>query len=238
PVADVAPPPEPSPAVSYAQDRVSVRVKDMPLADVLAELGRSAGLTIHGRRDGDARPVSTAFEDVPLPDALQRLLGDSNFVIVYDERHRPRTVELLGAASAASPGRPLGGPAGAQPPMPLESLAGRLEQSTVVLGRRLGDALGTPSTSLRALCESAIQHEDATVRGDAMRLALRTIDRNPDIRDAILASTGQIEDTMLVNVIQRLAGPRTQEALTLVATHGSPALRTKAQNLLTHLSAD
>src|SRR5436189_5047087 len=100
---------EPSPPiVTYRSDQLSVRLEKVPLEDVLAELGRVSGAEIRGA-PREPRDLTAKFDDVPLPEALHRLLGDQNFILKYGEADRLRMIELFGGpqeprnASSTSP---------------------------------------------------------------------------------------------------------------------------------------
>src|SRR5438552_14070691 len=86
---------EPSPPiVTYRSDQLSVRLEKVPLEDVLAELGRVSGAEIQGA-PREPRDITAQFDDVPLPEALHRLLGDQNFMLKYGEADRLRMIELF-----------------------------------------------------------------------------------------------------------------------------------------------
>jgi hypothetical protein len=85
----------PAPVVRWKDGRVSVRAKGASRADVVATLAREAGLVVTGEVLVQ-RPVHKRFEDVPLPEALDRLLGGQNYALVYDDTGRPRRITLLG----------------------------------------------------------------------------------------------------------------------------------------------
>lgn len=63
-------------------DRLTLDVASMPLRTLLLEVGRQSGAQV--RIEGlDERTVSEAFTRLPLDEAFRRLLGDSNFTLVY-----------------------------------------------------------------------------------------------------------------------------------------------------------
>ncbi len=63
-------------------DRLTLDVASMPLRTLLLEVGRQSGAQV--RIEGlDDRTVSEAFTRVRLDEALRRVLGDSNFTLVY-----------------------------------------------------------------------------------------------------------------------------------------------------------
>ena len=80
--------------IRYARDLLTVHVAGGSLFGLLQEIGRQSGVRIRGEFS-DGRQVSADFADVPLPEALHRLIGDQNFVLVYDDQHRPRVLELV-----------------------------------------------------------------------------------------------------------------------------------------------
>ena len=81
--------------MTYRSDRLSVRLEKVPLEEVLAELGRVSGAEIHGA-PREPRAITAQFDDVPLLEALFRLIGDQNFMLSYGEGDRLRTIELFG----------------------------------------------------------------------------------------------------------------------------------------------
>jgi hypothetical protein len=86
----------PVPEVRYHDGRLTVYAAGALRADVLAAVEREAGISLAGSVL-DARPVNKRFENVPLAEALDRLLGDQNFVLFYQDG-RPHRVELGGLA--------------------------------------------------------------------------------------------------------------------------------------------
>ena len=85
--------------LEYRNDRLTVDVQGAPLADLLTEFGRRSGARIRGQVR-KPRDLSLSFEEVPLPDALERLLGDQNFTLRYGPGNRLEAVDLLGEPGA------------------------------------------------------------------------------------------------------------------------------------------
>src|SRR5262249_60976684 len=90
-----------------------------PVGEVLDEISKQSGAEIRG--EPNPREVSAEFEDVPLLDALHRLLGNQNFTLKYGEKSRLVAIDLLagstGPPAAVTPAnaRP-STPTGPQPP--------------------------------------------------------------------------------------------------------------------------
>ena len=167
---DLAPAPQEKPLISvrYSHGKLSVRTVNAPLGDVLREIGRQSGVTVHARV-GDTRTVSLAFEDVPFEEALPQVLGH-NFLLTY-EGSRPRTLEVLemSRASARVATPPKQEPPAATPPPAESTAAVPDERPAVALSDTLTAALGTSTMSLRQLLDVGINHADPAIRSRAVR---------------------------------------------------------------------
>jgi hypothetical protein len=93
------------PLLTYREERLSVRLERVPLADVMAMLASESGAEVDGELDG-AREVTNRFDAVPIAQALDRLLGDQNFTLTYGEDGRLLRVRLHGLAAPRRPVRP------------------------------------------------------------------------------------------------------------------------------------
>jgi hypothetical protein len=98
---------ESAPVVArFADGRLSVSATDARLEDVVREVARVAGAEVKGTV-ATPRQVTIAFEDVPLEEALRRVLGEQPYSLRYE---RDRLVELA-LVDVGSPARRI--PAGA-----------------------------------------------------------------------------------------------------------------------------
>ncbi len=85
-----------SPSVlTYRNERLSVRLVGVSLEEVMTNLGRAIGAQVYGTVP-QPREVSVEFDDVPLVEALDRLLGEQNYVLKYGKGDRLRAIKLLG----------------------------------------------------------------------------------------------------------------------------------------------
>ena len=179
---DLAPAPQEKPLISvrYSRGKLSVRTVNAPLGDVLREIGRQSGVTVHARI-GDTRTVSLAFEDVPFEEALPQVLGH-NFLLTY-EGSRPRTLEVLemprASARVATP--PNQEPPAATPPPAESTAAVPDERPAVALSDTLTAALGTSTMSLRQLLDVGINHADPAIRSRAVREAVAALQADADL---------------------------------------------------------
>src|SRR5947199_3434995 len=120
---------ESSPRVlDYRNDRLTVHVQEVPLAEVVTEIARQGGADLRGKvcRHSD---VSAAFEAQPLGAALERLLGEQNFTLRYGPDGQLRVIQLLGQpearASSSTPAVPTAAPLRPTPGFPV-GLQGRV----------------------------------------------------------------------------------------------------------------
>ncbi len=217
--ADVAPSHEEKPLISvrYSRNLLSVRLENAPLADVLHEIGRQSGVTVHARAR-DTRKVSVAFDDVPFEDALRRLLGH-NFLLTYDGT-RPHTLEVLETPRTASRGVAL--PKNQPPPPatapPAEAIAAMLdERPALALSDTLAAAVGIPTMSLRRLLETGISHADPAVRSRAMRELVEALQADPDLRAAMFGARPRMDGGIFGALVEGMDTARAEEMLFYVA---------------------
>ncbi len=71
-----------SSVVQINDERLSVRVSNLPLDEVFSQISEQTGIQVffYGTK---YEPVSAEFSDLPLEKGLQRLLGDVNHVVIY-----------------------------------------------------------------------------------------------------------------------------------------------------------
>jgi len=90
-------PPEPT---------VSLNVKDRPLGDVLALIGRATGCEFLLDPSWQKVPVTAYLENAPLSVALKRVLSGLNHAIVYQPQNRVKIVIYEASPPRAAPGVP------------------------------------------------------------------------------------------------------------------------------------
>jgi len=225
----------PERVIRYERDLLTVRLTSVPVTDVLDELGRQAGAQIRGQVR-DLRAVSVEFEAVPLADALHRLLGDQNFALVYGNEGRLKSVRLLGgpkAAVAAAPA-PAAAPAGQPPAQGIMEAFGK--HARIAIAGHLGEALGGQDASLLQLFDLSVHHADPTVRAEAARIVIGTIDTDPSLRASVLAQLNAMDDAALGAFFRSMAGDNAQEvAMQIMTTARTSEFRSKASAVLQQL---
>jgi len=227
----------PERVIHYEGDTLTVHLTGAPVTDVLDDLGRQAGAEIRGQVR-DPREVSVEFEGVPLAEALHRLLGDQNFALVYGNEGRLKSVRLLGgpqtavaavpasAAAAAPAGQP-------SPPGIMDSFK---KHAPIAIAGHLGEALGGNEASLLQLFDLSVHHADPTVRAEAARIVIGTIDTDPSLRASVLAQLNAVDDAALGALFRSMAGDNAQEvAMQIMTTARTSEFRSKASAVLQQL---
>jgi hypothetical protein len=235
-----------APVIRYRDDRLSVRLEKVPLEDVLDEIARATGAEVRGA-PRDLHDVTATFDDVPLPEAIHRLLGDQNFMLRYAEPDRLRTIQLFGGvqqAREAGDGSPAAGSAhgrspaaGSSMPQSLLAAMSALERHAPVrVSGSLASAIGSDSATFPQLFDAAMHQGDAEVRNEAFRVSLSAFETEPDLRSTVLAALGGTDEAALGQVLRGIAGPRAEELANQIASEAKTAeLRTKALSVLHRL---
>jgi hypothetical protein len=195
--------------LEYENDRITLRAMDVPIADIVDSLKRQSGADVRGTAPD--RSVSGVFDAVPLRLALERLLGEQSFTLRYGEDGRLKTIELKGGPVAGKPKKeekPIAGPNlgahdGKTPPhivRVLDALSG-----PVPLTGRLRDMAGTDKGGWDFVLSISSQHQDPTLRADAIRTAVHAIEQDAEMRDAMLAAFRDMDDTQLEEFVRMMA---------------------------------
>jgi hypothetical protein len=210
--------------VSVRDGRMSVRLDDAVLRNVVADVAHQTGAEVKGTVPDD-RTVSASFDDAPLDEGLRRLLGTLSFALVYEQDGRLRTIELRGGPRERVAPPAVGGDA---QPGTLPSPPG-VQEATDVLrkfaegGRpipvrgRLARALGAEAVPFTTLVQAAVDQDDPRVRADALRTGLRAIESDRDVREAFTTLLDAIGDDELVQVMRNMAKDRVVEFTNAIA---------------------
>jgi hypothetical protein len=233
-------PPEPEgTGVRYADDRLSVHVAAMPLDALILEIGRQAGAVVRGRTPD--RKVSAQFDDVLLPEALERILGAPSFSLVYDEQRRLRILDLLGPSSV-TPAPVVEAIAAPQLPDPVQAAEAALplidKHPPIALAGSLARWFKTETLSLRELIETGFTHEDAAVRREALRTSITALENDPALA-GLLDDVARIDEATLESLARRVAGDHAEEVLRQVRMQARRGdVRSKAGSVLERLRTE
>ncbi len=166
--------------LAFKEGRVSGRIRGVPLREVLSELSRQTGIPAYLSGGGMDEKIRVQFEDLPLEEALRRILG-RNYILVY-ARANPRLGRaapgrLSGIRVLSRPAASLAHEARARPPgaaAPIASPRASSDTSPQALSRQALQAARPADriAALRAL--AALRKPDETL--STFTAALRDAD--------------------------------------------------------------
>jgi hypothetical protein len=228
-----APPPR---TITLQGDRLTVRVADVPIEEILQAVTAPSKAEIRGAVK-EPRAVTIDFADVLLQDGLGRLLGEQNFVLTYREDGSLRSLNLLGGPleSSAEARIVKNTPTTSTQP-PATSAAGVLQRSVPVSGK-LQQFLGQSTATMQQLIDITMRQDDAALRREAVRAGMSAIDSAPDLRATVVKSLEGTGDQALTNLLSSMAQDRAREIVTQMATSRTPEIRTRGLQLLRTLSS-
>jgi hypothetical protein len=217
-----APKPAPTMKVTVGEGRLSVNLRDAPLADVLRLIGQEARLKVN--LDGQLRtPITGTFAGLPLEAGIRRLTRGHSSTFAYDPPPRPghaaRLTEIWIIESS-----PTVGPATPADP---RARAARLA-SVTRLGQRRDD--GAVSELSRLLA----QDPDPVVRVRAALALSRP--GNPRATPALTAALGDQHPSVRIQAVhglRRVESERAVEALgRVLLSDPDPSVRRAAAGAL------
>ena len=225
----------PGRVIHYEGDRLTVHLAGAPVTDVLDELGRQAGAEIRGQVR-DPHEVSVEFDGVSLAEALHRLLGDQNFALVYGNEGRLKSVRLLGGPQTAAAAGAAAPPV--SPPSPTGIMDAFAKHPPIAVAGHVGEALGGQQASLLQLFDLSVHHADPTVRAEAARIVIGTIDTDPSLRASVMAQLNAMDNAALGALFRGMAGDNAREvAMQIMTTARTSEFRSKASAVLQQLRA-
>jgi hypothetical protein len=196
-----------TPTVQYADGRLTVDLRDADLADVLGEVARQARLEVRGTLAAERRSVR--LEAVPLVDALPRLLQGQSFVLIYNGAGGLKGIRFL-ESSTAPWWVPVPETTASTPEVDRSgSLAG--SHRPVPVSGLLASALGADVTDFGTIMGVALQAGDARLRDDALRVGLRVLDAEPELRADVLRRLDGLDDASLAAWLTQVARDHAEE---------------------------
>jgi len=237
-------PPTSQVTVNAESQLVTMDVKNAPLAAVLAAIGRQAQITISVSDDITSEHLSLSFQNVPLEEALKRVLAGQSYTFVYKQGEGRNVISgvrlfakngQIPPTDSAPSGMPaiaqLTGSQGLPTPLPTTSLWGRggstMNEKEVA---PVGD-----DVPLDELKRSFSETQDPALRS-AMLEAMS--DRGeegpvaPVLSTALSDSDEEVRATAL-NLLKSTSEPVPLGPLALMtATDNNPDLRMEAMTLM------
>jgi len=209
-------------------DALTVRLVNVPVTEVLEDIARQSGADIRGTVR-KPREISAEFADVPLADALQRLLGDQAFALVYSSTGDLRAVKLVDGSDASPPPSPAA--AASTEFMRIVSAHDRVKVHGV-----LADAIGAPTGSILQLFDLATRHDDPSVRTEAVKAMVGLLEADQSVRNALMNQLHFMDDVQVTTLLRNSAGPHAEELLRTVMVQATAIeLRARASSVLERL---
>jgi len=202
------------PRVEYRDDRLTVHADEASVGTILDEIGRQSGAEIKGEAPPTA-PLSLDLDAVPVREGLQRILGDRSFTLTYGTDGRLKTVELKGGPQAAPPPTtpPVAAATGSKKHEKWDNVAKLFShQVPIQLSPRLSTAMGSEEpANWERLLRTVHGSEDRAVRSDAIRAAMRAVESDAMMRDALVEALAAMDDAELTE-FARAAAAQTPDA--------------------------
>ena len=197
--------------VEYRDDRLTLHAHDAPVVAILDQLKRQSGAEVHG--EPAQASVSADLEDVPLREALERILGARSFTLTYGDNGRLKAIELKGGPQAA----PAAGqsqherPPGALTRKEMWDGVGRVfnNRGDVPMSGRLAEMTapfkGNEKNGYVILFRVAAGSQDRGMRREAWRTGIHAIESDVDMRNSLIVAVGVLDDTELTSFARALA---------------------------------
>jgi hypothetical protein len=209
--------------VEFADDLLTVDVRDVSLKELLQEVARQGGLTIMMDGSIDER-MTVRFDKLPVDDGLRRILRDQNFVLKYAQRAieesqwaRPRIMEvrILARSDDTAPIQT----------SRVDDVQSRDPGPEVAPERsQPGAALGSEGRRARKKAAEALGESGGPEAIGPLRLALE--DRDNGVREAA------------VSALARIGGEEAVESLDLAVQDQSYWVRKKAVRALGQIGGE
>jgi len=229
-----------APVIDYADGKLTLDVTKVPIALVLEQIANETGAELRGS-PSEEREVSVHFEEVPLAQALARVLGTENFILIYGRDGEPSTLSLLGGPTATPPPGAAAANAAATAPSRAGLTASAALYSMIArhppvqVSPTLAAKMGRGTVRLPQLLRTVSRENDQGVRAEAMGAFMQAVESD----QAILKAMGDLDEEGFVTFIRRRAGRRGAElALFMAAQASNPQVRSKAATAARQLATE
>ncbi len=200
--------------LGYEGDRLTVHVERVPLDEVMEAVVAATGVELRGQLQ-DWREVTKQFDDLPLAEALDRLLGRQNFALLYDRDGQPRTLRLYGLPQPRTPPT--------KSPAPSRTLMHAFNAAPAVsLPPGLRTVLRTAQARPARLLGVAVRQGDPAIRAEARRVLVEVVNGNAALRKALKEAN---DDGIVATARSWPSGTRGELLLQLAREVGDPSVR-------------
>ena len=209
--------------IQFANDHLTVDVKDTSLQELLQEIARQSGLIIVGY-GSSAERITIEFHQLPLEEGLRRILRHQSFAVEYarltteESRStvlRPKRLWILSRAKNGSP-----------------------VQTTLVDNAKAGYSLEDVATDSPKI-EAALTSDDALDRMDAVE-ALGESGRPEAVVPLSLALEDEDEDVReaAITALANIGGDEAAQALAIALQDKDTSVREEAVEALAEIGGD
>jgi len=222
--------------VAYRNDRLTVHATNASLPDVLDAIAHTTGAELHGE-PVETPPRDIDVDNLPMQDAMTRILGDQSFTLTYGEGGALKRIGLRGGPTAKQ--LRTDAPDATQGSLNAKAAtAAKTIDDLIHSGRRykvpkrLGDKLGSDEVTFEEIAATGVKSDDAGVRGEAQRASMRLIEAEPEIRNAFVDLLSNVDDAQAAIYLRAIMQDNAREFMGTVAEYAqTPALRTRGQTL-------
>jgi hypothetical protein len=223
--------------VRYANDKVTLDVKDLPAAAVINQIASQAGARVTGSV-GNVSPVTANWTDLPLKEALEHILGTQNFTLTYSEKGELRTIALRGGQQDTQPG-----PAEAAKDDPSRTTSAEYAlfkafdiRDTVPVDGAVATRLGRSDAPWDLLTNTSYADGDPAVRRSAVKSGMVAFESNPALRDKVLGTANDMSAAQLAAFARAYMYHRAEDFVRNVKrTTTMPDVRKRASDVLREL---
>jgi len=221
------------PKVTYKDDKVTAKLQAAPAAEVVAAIAKASGAEVHGDVR-NARELSMDIDAEPVKQALERILGDQNFDLVYGTDGKLQRIELRGTRQAA-----VAKAAGTKKtPEELEAQKAAIyrlfdNREPLAMEGRAKSYTGKDRVGWDYMVNTAYGAPDSRVRREAVRQALKAFENDPDLRDGVLAASRSLSDEEFAAWVRATCYNRAEDLVRNIARETDlPELRDRARGVL------
>jgi YD repeat-containing protein len=230
------PAPEGSHVVRYRDDKLSVDLHDVSIATVMADVARESGAELVGTPREDRR-LTLVFQDIPMKEALERLVGAQNFTLKYDDAGKLKAIELRGGQEARDLPKPATAPVDEKTAAKQYAFFKAFDTNEPIpLNGDLRQRLNENEARYDTLGNVVLGYPDAKTRQAAMRAILQALDRDPERKAAVMDALNAMS-TEELSAFARARGYHMAEALVqnVLRESSDPQIRARARDVLRDL---
>lgn len=206
----------------YANGTLSLRADQMPVKTLWQKLAQAAGFRLHVAEGVSEAPASWSFSNVPVAEALARLVTPNDFAIFYEPVQKPNQAARISDLFIFPPSPPATGSSVA-PAALYEEAEARSE------AQRLGRLIAAPGeVALRRLAVADLLALNSPEVAKGLEMALGATE--PEMRREVVQALGEVDRDIPPTALgQVVIGDRDalvrQEAIRVLADLGSEVAR-------------